>query len=160
MFKSYKDVLVSNNVEFTTDTRKRLTAPSLPNLHPDADAFHLFIECQFFRDTRLTVINMLNEIGFTCETFNWIFGFMSTDEITDVANLILSSFRWIVWKKNCDVKNKNKGWELCTMIQFLNYLYNHLSVLLKSKKMRLKESVLKKCEHIRMMCENSLPFKC
>ena len=127
---------------------------------PDADAFHLFIECQFFRDTRLTVINMLNEIGFTCETFNWIFGFMSTDEITDVANLILSSFRWIVWKKNCDVKNKNKGWELCTMIQFLNYLYNHLSVLLKSKKMRLKESVLKKCEHIRMMCENSLPFKC
>lgn len=127
---------------------------------PDADAFHLFIECQFFRDTRLTVINMLNKIGFTCETFNWIFGFMSTDEITDVANLILSSFRWIVWKKNCDVKNKNKGWELCTMIQFLNYLYNHLSVLLKSKKMRLKESVLRKCEHIRMMCENSLPFKC
>ena len=82
------------------------------------------------------------------------------NESNDVANLVLSSFRWSVWKKNCDVKNKNKGWELCAKIQFLNYLYNHLSVLLKSKKMRLKESVFKKCEHIKMMCENSLPFRC
>ena len=128
---------------------------------PNADAFHLFIDCQFFLDTRSTVIEMLDTIGFSrCEPFNWIFGYMSTNESNDVANLILSSFRWSVWKKNCDVKNKNKGWELCAKIQFLNYLYNHLSVLLKSKKMRLKESVFKKCEHIRMMCENSLPFRC
>ena len=125
---------------------------------PNADAFHLFIECKFFTTTRLIVIDMLNVIGFACEAFNWIFGFLSNDETDDVANLILSSFRWITWKKNCDIKNKNKGWELCTKIQFVNYLYNHLGVLLKSKKMRLKETVLKRCEQIERMCENIIPF--
>ena len=97
---------------------------------------------------------MLCKIGYSlCEPVNWIFGYLSQTDEDNVANLILSVYRWIVWKRNCDLKYQNEGRDLCIRKKFLNYLYNHLEILLKSKKLRMKDVMYKQCEDIAAKCK-------
>ena len=118
------------------------------------DAFHLFIECPYFTLVRSTVTNMLKCIGYSdCQSFNWIFGFLNNDVENKVVNMILSCYRWLVWKRHCDVKYQNSCKNICIKNSFLNFITDHMKILISSEKLKLNSNVRKQCEELILIFE-------
>ena len=117
----------------------------------DADVMHLFNFCPYFENVWNSIINILSEIGYTkVEAFNRIFGYLSFNRKHDVANMILSWARWIVWKRHCDIKHGNDLGIKCVKDQFNLTMKEHFNILLSSKNLL--------DVHSRKLCETVLPL--
>ena len=113
------------------------------------DAFHLFIECKYFAVVRNIVINMLNLLGYTdWLPVNWIFGFHENENNNKVANMILSCYRWSVWKRHCDEKSLNDERNVCFVKIFLNYITSHLEVLLNPDNLVINQKIGLQCRKL------------
>ena len=100
------------------------------------DAFHLFIECPYFVNVKIMVIEMLSHIGISdCQPINWFFGFLDDNKNSKLANMILSCYRWILWKRHCDEKYQNDGRNVDILKKFLRYVLDQIEILIKHNKL-------------------------
>ena len=112
----------------------------------DADVLHLFVFCPYFDNVWDLVLKLLSEIGYeSVVPFNRVFGFLSNNRSHDLANVILSWVRWLIWKRHCDIKKGNKLIFNCVRDHFVISIKEHLSMLISSK------SLLD--DHSRKLCD-------
>ena len=114
----------------------------------DADVMHLFLHCSYFTVIWSFVKSILTKIGyFNITPFNQVFGFIENNFKHDVANLIVSTARWICWKRHCDIKYKNEIRIHCVKAQYALILKNHINALFLSRNV-LNDDTRKQCQII------------
>ena len=74
--------------------------------------------------------------------FQKLFGFFDDSVNSELCNILLSTTRWLIWKRRCLFKKES---EFMPQVQLVNWIMNdyksHLKVLLKCKDNRLKDEI-------------------
>ena len=98
------------------------------------DVTHVFTKCPYFKPVRSCVEFIVNHLGIgRLLPFNMIVGFLDSDKIYDVINMVLSMARWVTWKTRCTLKfEKTSEKQTPAEYQFKYSLKKHTVTLLKS----------------------------
>ena len=114
----------------------------------DADVMHLFLNCSYFDEFWTFVLSILCKIGYKIVLpFNRIFGFLSSNNVHEVANMMLSWSRWLIWKRHCDIKKNNELTFMYVKDQFIYSMRQHITTLIGCHLLNM---------HSKMLCEKVL----
>ena len=114
----------------------------------NADVMHLFLNCSYFDEFWTFVLSILCKIGYKIVLpFNRIFGFLSSNNVHEVANMMLSWSRWLIWKRHCDIKKNNELTFMYVKDQFIYSMRQHITTLIGCHLLNM---------HSKMLCEKVL----
>ena len=109
------------------------------------DVTHLLITCPSVQYVWNEIEKTIKDIkGQDCGIgqFQKLFGFFDDSVNSELCNILLSTTRWLIWKRRCLFKKES---EFMPQVQLVNWIMNdyksHLKVLLKCKDSRLKDEI-------------------